>query len=436
MALLASLFLAVAVITMVVVTSVMSGLQARIRRHIRSAEPDLTIRLKERPLPADTYRVIRSELRGEMVPAGGPLLALAPRMSTTALLGSKEEEGFGPNGSQSGQGRANTNTVKLVGIDWDRDGKVVDWDGMLEAVEAPNLQLQSPPGKNPLLYLPQGGILISQALAGPMGFTPGATSSARSEAAVVIGSFGEDEKGQVIIEPSNRTFIHVGCFHSGRGDHDLNVIYIALRRFRSFRYPGDLEAPDASYAVARFADSDAVVELAAELRDRHPGLLFETWQDNNHTLLVALAVEKTVTAAILFFIVLLSSLLLLGILYMIVVDKRRDVGILRSMGLSASRTVSVFVIYGSMLGVIGVTVGLSLGVITALHVREITDWLAVQGVQIFSPDIYAYEGIPSVVDPGTVTVIGISSLLATILASVVAAWRAVRLSPVDCLRYE
>ena len=435
MAHLATLAMAVSVMAMIVVSAVMAGFQERIRRHIRSAEPDLTIRLKERPLPPRTFEAISGELEGEMAAAGGPIAFMAPRSDATAMLANRldEEGGHGLGGGS----RVLTQTLKLVGIDWERDRRVIEWDRILSEHVPLRLRLHVPAGEDPFLWFPQGGMLVSVGLARLMGFEPGDGEFSASDASVVLGAFATDSAGRTVIEPSNKVFTVAGCFDSGRDDHDLNVVYVGLDAFRELRYGDALDAPDATSAVARLVERENVQETAAALASRHPGLLIETWEDRNQALLTALRVERTVTTAILFFIVILACLLLLGILHMIVIDKRRDLGILRSMGLSRQGTIGVFLLYGSLLGLLGVLMGTAAGVAVILNLPAIESWLASDlGIRIFAEQAYRHQGIPAILDAREVFAIGLASLLAAVAAAGVSAWRAAQATPVESLRYE
>jgi lipoprotein-releasing system permease protein len=154
-------------------------------------------------------------------------------------------------------------------------------------------------------------------------------------------------------------------------------------------------------------------------------------------LLTALEVEGVVTSLILGFIVVLTVLLLLGVLYSMVREKRRDVGILRSMGIGRGRLIGVFTVYGGVLGVAGAAGGVALGVILVRNIDAITDWLhATFGFSVFNPQVFSFRGLPAILDPGRVAVIGVAAGVLAILAAGATAWRAASLEPSTCLNYE
>lgn len=428
MAHLAVVFLAVAVLAMIVVTAVMAGFQERIRRHVRGTTPDLTVHAGGPEDPRGAWETIVETLRPEMVAAGGPLAALAPRMRTVGLLGTRRA-------GLSGEGDAQ-HRVEVVGIDWESDREVLPWDRLLARARSPAFSVHAPSGVDPLTWRPQPGLFMGEILARKLGAlsVPGAGNA--DQVTLFTPGIQESEEGPEIV-PNNVTFRLAGCFDSGRDDHDLHHVYIPLTAYRQLQYAGSPEAPRATYAVARVREGLDVERVSGGLTARYPGLHVETWKERRASLMVALKVERTVTTTILFFIVLLAGLLLLGILYMIVLDKRRDVGILRSMGLSRAATAKVFLAYGGMLGLLGVGLGVGSGLLLVPRLNDVTAWLAANmGVNVFDPGAYRHRELPAVMDPREIGLIGGTSLLLTLGAAGLAAWGAVRPQPVECLRHE
>ena len=419
MAWVACVSIVVAVAVMVIVTSVMDGLQARIRSAIRGVEPDLSASLLEAPASGRVFEAVRAELSGEMSSAGGPLARLAPRLESVAII----QTSLG--GEDGAPTEDRTFGVKLVGIDWEWDRQVVDWDRLL-TVEGDPLSGAVP------------GILVGRSLGREMGLATYRGPILTDEATLLSWRLGHDEAGQSRYEPSNLIFRMAGAYDSGRVDHDLYYVYVSRAAFRRLRYGEDPTRPDATAVVARLADPDAEVDaVAARLRLSHPTLVIKTWKDRHRSLLTALEVEGVVTSLILGFIVILTVLLLLGVLYSMVREKRRDVGILRSMGIGRARLIGVFTLYGAVLGVAGASGGALLGVIAVRNIDAITDWLhATFGFSVFNPQVFSFRGLPAVLDPDRVLLIGIAAGLLTILAAGTTAWRAAHLEPSTCLNYE
>jgi lipoprotein-releasing system permease protein len=122
---------------------------------------------------------------------------------------------------------------------------------------------------------------------------------------------------------------------------------------------------------------------------------------------------------------------------MIVLEKTRDIGILKSLGAPARGIASIFLAYGLSLGLVGSGVGLVLGLAFVAYINEIADLLAwATGRPVFDPAIYYFQKIPAIVEPLTVCAVVGGALLIAVCASILPAVRAAMLHPVEALRYE
>ncbi|HYO25063.1 MAG TPA: FtsX-like permease family protein [Lacipirellulaceae bacterium] len=162
-----------------------------------------------------------------------------------------------------------------------------------------------------------------------------------------------------------------------------------------------------------------------------------TWQDNQAMLLHAIQTETTVLNILLFFIVAVAGFGILAIFYMIVVEKTRDIGILKSLGASSLGIMGIFLTYGLSLGLVGAGAGTVLGLTFSAHINEVADLLErVQGAPVFDPSVYFFDRIPTVIDPWTIAWITAGSVAIAVVASVMPALRAAKLHPVRALRFE
>ncbi len=122
---------------------------------------------------------------------------------------------------------------------------------------------------------------------------------------------------------------------------------------------------------------------------------------------------------------------------MIVVEKTRDIGVLKSLGAPSRGVMAIFLGYGLSLGFVGSGVGMVLGLLFVVHINRIAGWLEMlTGREVFDPTIYYFQEIPTIIRASTVSWIVAGAMLIAVLASILPAVRAARMHPVEALRYE
>jgi lipoprotein-releasing system permease protein len=147
--------------------------------------------------------------------------------------------------------------------------------------------------------------------------------------------------------------------------------------------------------------------------------------------------ETAVLNVLLFMIIAVAGFGILAIFFMIVVEKTRDIGILKSLGASGWGVMGIFLSYGLSLGIVGAGVGTIGGLLFVDNINEIADLLGkVTGQPVFDPSVYYFYKIPTIVEPLTVAWIASGAVLIAVMASVLPARRAATLHPVRALRYE
>jgi len=418
---------------MIVVTSVMDGFRSRIHENVRSVEADLIVSLRD-PVPAQHYEAVVAELAEEMLAKGGPIRALSPCLSTKGLLVSSLPVGGQPVVSWQG--------VLVKGVDWDLERSVVPLDELLAANTDARLERAVPKGQDPLFGGAMPGILVAPPVASDMNLRTAAVASyfGTSRVSLHLGQPLIGPQGEWDLELANLDFEVTAGFESGRSDVDATLVYVDRKYLHELRYGRGSSSPNCSevHVALDPALRNETARVKAALMARHANLHVESWEDRNVDLLNALKVEKRTMSLVLAILVLICTSLLFALLYMMVIEKTRDIGVLRSMGMSPHRVRMLFLGYGSALGLIGTTLGVSLGVLVVLNLNSLTAWLdRAFGLQVFSREVlYRFRDIPTVLLASQVWAIAALTMLVTVIAACACAFKASRYEPVRCLRHE
>ena len=243
----------------------------------------------------------------------------------------------------------------------------------------------------------------------------------------------------------------VDLFKCGMSEYDSNLVFVNLEQMQKARgmlIPPDPEHPNdnldwkkGSVTAIQIKLKDyAMAPLVVQrLRERLAGMgvRVETWEDQQGPLLQAVAVEAAILNVLLFLIIAVAGFGILAIFYMIVVEKTRDIGILKALGASSRGIMSIFLLYGLTLGIVGSSAGVALGLTFVHFIDKIEDGIsAIMGHKVFDETIYYFHEVPTKVNPGTVIWVAFGAILIAVLASILPARRAAALHPVQALRYE
>jgi lipoprotein-releasing system permease protein len=174
--------------------------------------------------------------------------------------------------------------------------------------------------------------------------------------------------------------------------------------------------------------------LAASLGDRFIGT---DWTQENASYFRAVRIEKTMMTIVLLLVVAVAAFNIVATLVMVVTDKRSEIAILRTLGLSAGGVTRVFLVQGIVIGLSGTLLGAAMGVPMAFHVEDIVPQIeALLGVQFLPADVYYIAQLPSEVRmPDVFRVTGLAFLLCAI-STIYPAWRAAQTEPAEALRYD
>lgn len=182
----------------------------------------------------------------------------------------------------------------------------------------------------------------------------------------------------------------------------------------------------------------AVVDEVARRRGVNAALYeVQTWEETYATFLGAVEKEKGLLTLLFSFISIVAVFLIFCIFYMIVVEKTRDIGILKSVGATSGGVAAIFLGYGAAIGVVGSGLGLALAYLIVRNINYLHELIdRVTGQQIWNPEVYLFDTIPNTMNPREVAVILAVAVVASVLGALVPAIRAARMHPVEALRWE
>jgi len=268
-------------------------------------------------------------------------------------------------------------------------------------------------------------IVLGSALARELGARPGdritlVTPEARATVAGVI--------------PRVRRFEVVGTFHVGMYEYDRALAFMHLEDAAAVMRLGD----GVSGLRLEFDELMAAPRLAREVARTLPGsYLVRDWTLEHANFFRAVQTEKTVMFVILTLIITVAAFNIVSTLVMVVNEKRADIAILRTLGASPARVMRIFVIQGTVIGVLGTALGALGGVALALNVETIVPAIErLFGTQFLPADVYYISDLPSELRSHDVVRICVVALALSLVATLYPAWRAARTEPAEALRHE
>jgi lipoprotein-releasing system permease protein len=168
-----------------------------------------------------------------------------------------------------------------------------------------------------------------------------------------------------------------------------------------------------------------------------PQVLVQDWSSFNKTWFAATQIEKRMMFLILTLIVAVAAFNLVSTLVMTVTEKQSDIAILRTLGASPGGITKIFLIQGTMIGLLGTLLGLAGGVALALNVETVVPFIErVLGFKFLSPEVYQITELPSELRTSDVVTTAVVSFFLTLFATVYPSWRAAKINPAEALRYE
>ena len=234
--------------------------------------------------------------------------------------------------------------------------------------------------------------------------------------------------------PRMKKFIVAGIFESGFYEYDSTLAYLSLKSCQDFLQMGDT-VTGIGIKVADIYKADSI----ARMIQSKLGFPFwaHNWMQMNKNLFSALKLEKRVMFIILSLIVIVAAFNIISALIMIVMEKNKDIAILKSMGATSRSIMKIFIYQGLIVGIIGTLSGCAAGLAVALNLQKVSLFIEKMFHFKFLPgDVYYLSELPSKVNYSDVVIIIIGTLLVCFLSTIYPSLRASKLDPAEALRYE
>jgi lipoprotein-releasing system permease protein len=302
----------------------------------------------------------------------------------------------------------------LRGIEPKTASKVINLPKNLRAGSLEELEAE----KKPEGMRSTPGIILGNELARNIGVS-------RGEPVTVISPLGRlTPLGRV---PRSQTFRVAGIFDSGMYEYDSTIAYVSLWAAQRFLGIGD-RVTGIEVRVDEIYEADRVAKAIGKALDGYP-YWSRDWMRMNKNLFSALKLEKIVMFIILTLIILVAAFNIVGTLIMVVIEKTRDIAILKSMGATRSSIMKIFMIEGAVIGLVGTLLGL-LGGYTLCKLLATYKFIELPS------DVYYISTLPVQMNPLDVALIALAAIVITLAASVYPAWQASRFDPAEAIRYE
>ncbi len=382
--------IAVGAMALITVLSVMNGFERELRTRILGMASHATISAFEGGLSGWQDAAKKAETHKEIV-------AVAPYI---------EGEGMIRVGSE-------LSGTLLRGIDPERESRVNEVAQHMKAGQLTDLK----PGEYKIVL----GYEIAQA----MGVGPG------DKVDLMIPQASVTPAG---VLPRFRRFTVAGVFKVGMYEYDRGMVLINLQDAQTLLRMGD----NVTGVRLKLHDLFEAPRVAHELAQDMAGIYFVSdWTRSHANFFRAVKTEKMVMFIILSLIVGVAAFNIVSTLVMVVQDKQADIAILRTLGASPRSIMAIFMVQGSIIGVVGTLLGVVGGIALALNVERIVPLLEMlMGGPVLAPDVYYISDLPSELKWSDVTKISILSLTLGLLSTIYPAWRASRVQPAEALRYE
>ncbi len=234
--------------------------------------------------------------------------------------------------------------------------------------------------------------------------------------------------------PRMRAFEVAGIFNSGFYEYDIGLVIAPLAAVQRLNRLGNRVSGIEVHLADRNQARLVAHEIATALP---PGAWIRDWMQQHHSFFRALKMERVVMGVILSLIVLVAVFNMVASLVMVVMERRKEIAILKTIGATHASVMRIFLYMGAILTASGTLIGAMLGLLLAWKLDAILAWVQqVSGITILSGDVYYIDHVPSIIDASAVLTVILVSLFMGLAATCYPAWRAANVPPADALRYE
>jgi len=390
---------ALGVMALIVVIAVMSGFGQDLRDKILGTNSHIVVTNISRSGIEDFESVLKRVMRSDGIKAAAPFI-----LNQVMLTFDNKSSG-----------------VVVRGVDPEREAMVSDLEKNMIQGDISMLKTNTKANAG----LSRDNIILGKELAHKLGVQTGDAVSMVSPASRLT---------PMGLIPKIKLYKVVGFFESGMFEYDSSLAFISVKSAQKFfAMKGKVSGIE-----IRVENIDSADKIAGTLQETLGFPYYvRDWMRMNKNLFSALRLEKIVMFIILILIILVAAFNIVSTLFMVVMEKTKEIAILKSMGASSTSIIKIFSFQGLIIGFTGTLIGCVSGFIIVPNLNEIVGFIEnLFGITAFPSDVYYLDKLPSEIQYMDSFLIVIFSIVICFLASLYPAWRASRLDPVDGLRYE
>ncbi len=233
--------------------------------------------------------------------------------------------------------------------------------------------------------------------------------------------------------PKKKSFIVTSLFESGLLDFDSNIAFINLKTLEEFF---DLKKKDRNLEIY-LNNPQSIEKQKLLVQEKFPNEFIYSWSDTNSSLFSALKVERNVMFIILSLIIVVAAFNIISGLTILVKNKTREIAILKSIGVLNKSIIKIFFLIGVIIGTSATIFGIFLGVMFSIYIENLRELLStIFNISLFPEEIYFLSTMPSEINPVSILIISLCSILITVIVSIFPAMKAAKLDLIKALKYE